>query len=134
MCQRCARALCACKLGYNLAVLEALRVRSTSLPPTYPQPALQVEYFFLRDSTEAGTTQFDFSDTTITPCATPKAFASCTNTSAPVPCGNSCIAYGQCCLTDPLQGEQCPSPTVCTADGVPCCEWVGGSKGRTGMK
>lgn len=61
------------------------------------------------------------------------AAAACPNPSAPVPCGSGCISYGQCCLSDPSQGEQCPSPTVCTADGAPCCECAHGAAHLGGL-
>lgn len=81
----------------------------------------QITYYSLREGA-GGLLAFNFESTDIVPCTNSTALTTCLDPSKPVLCGSGCIGYGQCCKSDPTQGEKCPSTTECPADGGVCSE------------
>ncbi|KAI7845336.1 hypothetical protein COHA_001043, partial [Chlorella ohadii] len=85
-----------------------------------PPNVKEITYYSLREGA-GGLLSFDFFGQDTVACSDATvALSSCLDPAKPVPCGSSCIGYGQCCKTNPALGEKCPAATECLADGATC--------------
>lgn len=84
-------------------------VPSHALPACAPW--LQVEYYVVGEG-NADYVLLDFSSIEATPCAEPTAFATCPS-NTPIPCGSTCIAYGQArAILSPVRAGCAPLDSV----------------------